>query len=141
MRAAGAQRCRRIPPHLLAVRRWCRLECRLIINIDIGGGSLELSIGVDEEPEVALSLPFDAGRLTREWLPGRSAGAAAGGDAAGLAGHRAGRTPERRDAQGGQLPDLQVATSKHLPLAGATHRGGAVRRGTAGQEDTYSYRP
>src|SRR5260370_1050620 len=35
----------------------------------IGGGSLELSNGVDEEPEVALSLPLGAGRLTREWLP------------------------------------------------------------------------
>lgn len=29
-----------------------------------------MSNGVDEEPDVALSLPLGAGRLTREWLPG-----------------------------------------------------------------------
>src|SRR6201998_31353 len=53
----------------LAVRRWCGWSAGRIINLDIGGGSLELSSGVDEEPEVALSLPLGAGRLTREWLP------------------------------------------------------------------------
>ncbi len=59
----------------LAVRRWYGWSAGRIINIDIGGGSLELSNGVDEAPEVALSLPLGAGRLTREWLtddpPGR----------------------------------------------------------------------
>jgi exopolyphosphatase/guanosine-5'-triphosphate,3'-diphosphate pyrophosphatase len=53
----------------LAVRRWFGWSAGRIINFDIGGGSLELSNGVDEEPEVALSLPLGAGRLTREWLP------------------------------------------------------------------------
>lgn len=53
----------------LAVRRWYGWSAGRIVNIDIGGGSLELSSGVDEEPEVALSLPLGAGRLTREWLP------------------------------------------------------------------------
>ena len=53
----------------LAVRRWYGWSAGRIINIDIGGGSLELSSGLDEEPEVALSLPLGAGRLTREWLP------------------------------------------------------------------------
>ncbi|WP_343710652.1 Ppx/GppA family phosphatase [Mycobacterium sp.] len=53
----------------LAVRRWYGWSAGRIINLDIGGGSLELSNGVDEEPEVALSLPLGAGRLTREWLP------------------------------------------------------------------------
>ena len=59
----------------LAVRRWYGWSAGRIINLDIGGGSLELSNGVDEEPDVALSLPLGAGRLTREWLsddpPGR----------------------------------------------------------------------
>lgn len=59
----------------LAVRRWFGWSAGRIINLDIGGGSLELTNGVDEEPEVALSLPLGAGRLTREWLgedpPGR----------------------------------------------------------------------
>jgi exopolyphosphatase/guanosine-5'-triphosphate,3'-diphosphate pyrophosphatase len=36
--------------------------------LDIGGGSLELGAGIDEEPDVALSLPLGAGRLTRERL-------------------------------------------------------------------------
>ena len=60
----------------LAVRRWYGWSAGRIINLDIGGGSLELSNGVDEEPEVAMSLPLGAGRLTREWLnddpPGRA---------------------------------------------------------------------
>jgi exopolyphosphatase / guanosine-5'-triphosphate,3'-diphosphate pyrophosphatase len=53
----------------LAVRRWYGWSAGRIINLDIGGGSLEMSSGVDEEPEVAMSLPLGAGRLTREWLP------------------------------------------------------------------------
>ncbi len=59
----------------LAVRRWFGWSAGRIINLDIGGGSLELCNGVDEEPDVALSLQLGAGRLTREWLaddpPGR----------------------------------------------------------------------
>ncbi|MFT3901058.1 MAG: Ppx/GppA phosphatase family protein [Gordonia sp. (in: high G+C Gram-positive bacteria)] len=54
----------------LAVRRWYGWSAGRILALDIGGGSLELSNGVDEEPDVALSVPFGAGRLTREWLPG-----------------------------------------------------------------------
>lgn len=53
----------------LAVRRWFGWSAGRIVNLDIGGGSLEVSSGVDEEPEVAMSLPLGAGRLTREWLP------------------------------------------------------------------------
>ncbi|EFD57005.1 conserved hypothetical protein [Mycobacterium tuberculosis T92] len=53
----------------LAVRRWYGWSAGRILNLDIGGGSLEVSSGVDEEPEIALSLPLGAGRLTREWLP------------------------------------------------------------------------
>jgi exopolyphosphatase/guanosine-5'-triphosphate,3'-diphosphate pyrophosphatase len=52
----------------LAVRRWYGWSAGRILALDIGGGSLELSNGVDEEPDVALSLPLGAGRLTREWL-------------------------------------------------------------------------
>ncbi|MFW0785959.1 Ppx/GppA phosphatase family protein [Gordonia sp. CPCC 206044] len=54
----------------LAVRRWYGWSAGRILALDIGGGSLELSNGVDEEPDVALSLPLGAGRVTREWLPG-----------------------------------------------------------------------
>ncbi len=52
----------------LAVRRWYGWSAGRIINLDIGGGSLELSSGVDEEPDVALSLQLGAGRLTRDWI-------------------------------------------------------------------------
>jgi exopolyphosphatase/guanosine-5'-triphosphate,3'-diphosphate pyrophosphatase len=36
--------------------------------LDIGGGSLEVAVGVTEEPDAAFSLPLGAGRLTREHL-------------------------------------------------------------------------
>src|ERR687889_733202 len=52
----------------LAVRRWFGWSAGRLLCLDIGGGSLELAAGRDEEPEVALSLPLGAGRLTRQWL-------------------------------------------------------------------------
>ncbi len=54
----------------LAVRRWFGWSSGRLLCLDIGGGSLELAAGLDEEPEVALSLPLGAGRLTRERLKG-----------------------------------------------------------------------
>jgi exopolyphosphatase/guanosine-5'-triphosphate,3'-diphosphate pyrophosphatase len=54
----------------LAVRRWFGWSAGRLLSFDIGGGSLELAAGVDEEPDVALSLPLGAGRLTRERLSG-----------------------------------------------------------------------
>ncbi len=50
----------------LAVRRWLGWSAGRLLVLDIGGGSLEIAAGVDEEPEVALSTPLGAGRLTRE---------------------------------------------------------------------------
>ncbi|WP_189169976.1 Ppx/GppA phosphatase family protein [Pilimelia anulata] len=52
----------------LAVRRWCGWSAGRLLVLDIGGGSLELAAGVDEEPAEALSVPLGAGRLTRQWL-------------------------------------------------------------------------
>ncbi|NJC69313.1 Ppx/GppA family phosphatase [Planosporangium thailandense] len=52
----------------LAVRRWFGWSAGRLLVVDIGGGSLELAAGIDEEPDVALSLPLGAGRLTRERL-------------------------------------------------------------------------
>ena len=48
----------------LAVRRWYGWSAGRITNLDIGGGSLELSTGTDEHPELAFSLDLGAGRLT-----------------------------------------------------------------------------
>ncbi|RVW10141.1 Ppx/GppA family phosphatase [Prescottella agglutinans] len=52
----------------LAVRRWYGWSAGRILNLDIGGGSLELTCGGDEDPDVAFSLQLGAGRLTRDWL-------------------------------------------------------------------------
>ncbi|GAB3588011.1 Ppx/GppA family phosphatase [Calidifontibacter terrae] len=50
----------------LAVRRWFGWSAGRLLMIDIGGGSLEIASGIDEEPDVAFSLPLGAGRLHRE---------------------------------------------------------------------------
>ncbi|NUR89022.1 MAG: Ppx/GppA family phosphatase [Nonomuraea sp.] len=52
----------------LAVRRWFGWSSGRLLAFDIGGGSLEIAAGVDEEPDVAISLPLGAGRLTRDWF-------------------------------------------------------------------------
>ncbi len=54
----------------LAARRWFGWSSGRLLVLDIGGGSLELATGVDEEPDVATSLPLGAGRITRDLLPG-----------------------------------------------------------------------
>jgi len=53
----------------LAARRWFGWSSGRLLVIDIGGGSLEIATGQDEEPDAAISLPLGAGRLTRDWLP------------------------------------------------------------------------
>jgi exopolyphosphatase / guanosine-5'-triphosphate,3'-diphosphate pyrophosphatase len=52
----------------LAARRWFGWSSGRLLMLDIGGGSLEIASGVNEEPAVAVSLPLGAGRLTRDWL-------------------------------------------------------------------------
>ncbi len=54
----------------LAVRRWCGWSAGRLLCLDIGGGSLEVATGVEEEPDFATSMPLGAGRLTRDWLHG-----------------------------------------------------------------------
>lgn len=54
----------------LAVRRWFGWSAGKLLVLDIGGGSLEIAYGIDEEPDAAVSLPLGAGRLTSAWLPG-----------------------------------------------------------------------
>ncbi|GAA1797911.1 Ppx/GppA phosphatase family protein [Nocardioides hankookensis] len=50
----------------LAVRRWLGWSAGHLWVFDIGGGSLEMAGGADEEPEVAWSLPLGAARLARQ---------------------------------------------------------------------------
>jgi exopolyphosphatase/guanosine-5'-triphosphate,3'-diphosphate pyrophosphatase len=52
----------------LAVRRWFGWSSGKVLMLDVGGGSLEIAGGVDEEPDVAISLPLGASRLTRDWF-------------------------------------------------------------------------
>ena len=94
----------------LAVRRWFGWSAGRLLCLDIGGGSLELSGGIDEEPDVAVSLPLGAGRLTRDRLPGdppsrsqvEKVRAQVRDELAGIAG----------DVWAAGAPDLAVATSK-----------------------------
>lgn len=52
----------------LAARRWYGWSSGRLLCLDIGGGSLEIATGIDEDPDVAISLPLGAGRLTRDWF-------------------------------------------------------------------------
>jgi exopolyphosphatase/guanosine-5'-triphosphate,3'-diphosphate pyrophosphatase len=53
----------------LAVRHWYGWPADRQLVLDIGGGSMEIVSGRDTEPELSLSLPLGAGRLTRAFLP------------------------------------------------------------------------
>jgi len=52
----------------LAARRWLGWSSGRLLLLDIGGGSLEIASGQNEDPLVAVSLPLGANRLTRDWL-------------------------------------------------------------------------
>ncbi|MDH6225722.1 MULTISPECIES: Ppx/GppA phosphatase family protein [Streptomyces] len=52
----------------LAARRWFGWSAGRLLVLDIGGGSLEIAYGIDEEPDAAVSLPLGAGRLSGAWL-------------------------------------------------------------------------
>lgn len=54
----------------LAVRRWFGWSAGKLLVMDIGGGSLEIASGIDENPEIAISFPLGAARVTREFLNG-----------------------------------------------------------------------
>lgn len=58
----------------LAARRWYGWSAGNLLLLDIGGGSLELAQGIDEQPDIATSVPLGAGRVARTVLqdpPGR----------------------------------------------------------------------
>ena len=118
----------------LAVRRWFGWSAGQLLVLDIGGGSLELASGIDEDPDVALSLPLGAGRMTRRYLPAARDGGRP--DLAAL---------EKLDSYAADL--LEPAARKlrvggqarprrrdqqDVPHPRPTHRGRAVLGGTAG---------
>lgn len=53
----------------LAARAWYGWSTGPLLLADIGGGSLEIAAGNGSEPDLALSMPLGAGRLTRDHLP------------------------------------------------------------------------
>ncbi len=54
----------------LAVRRWLGWSAGDILMLDIGGGSLEIAHGEQENPSSAFSVQLGSGRLTRNFLSG-----------------------------------------------------------------------
>ena len=98
----------------LAVRRWFGWSAGRLLVLDIGGGSLELACGVDEDPDVALSLPLGAGRMTRQFLPDARVGGRP--DLAALEkldDYAADLlAPAAKKLRGAGKPDLVAATSK-----------------------------
>jgi exopolyphosphatase / guanosine-5'-triphosphate,3'-diphosphate pyrophosphatase len=117
----------------LAVRRWFGWSAGRLLVLDIGGGSLELASGVDEDPEVALSVPLGAGRMTRRFLPEAETGGRP--DLAALTrleDHAAEvLAPAGKELLGGGEPEMAVATSKTFRtlarLAGAAPYAAGLR--------------
>jgi exopolyphosphatase/guanosine-5'-triphosphate,3'-diphosphate pyrophosphatase len=55
----------------LAVRRWFGWSAGQLLVLDIGGGSLEVAMGIDEEPELANQLAPLAKRVAKVGVPDR----------------------------------------------------------------------
>jgi exopolyphosphatase/guanosine-5'-triphosphate,3'-diphosphate pyrophosphatase len=94
----------------LAVRRWFGWSAGHLICLDIGGGSLEIAAGSDEDPAIAFSVPLGAARLARQWFtsdpPPKDEIAALGEHVAGVLVKRVKRLLDAGE------PDRVVATSK-----------------------------
>jgi exopolyphosphatase/guanosine-5'-triphosphate,3'-diphosphate pyrophosphatase len=117
----------------LAVRRWFGWSAGQLLVLDIGGGSLELASGIDENPDIALSLPLGAGRMTRRFLPAAQDGGRP--DLAALTALDAHATsllePAAQRLRTAGSPDLVAATSKTFRtlarLAGAAPSSAGLR--------------
>ncbi len=96
----------------LAVRRWFGWSAGRLLVADIGGGSLEIALGLDEDPDVAVSVPLGAGRVTRDLLPGDPPSV----DDVRAARRRVRATiaAELRPLAKAGTPDLAVGTSKTM---------------------------
>lgn len=113
-----------------------------LLVIDIGGGSMEIVLGRDAQPELAVSLPLRAGRLARAFLtddpPGRT-------QVTALRRHVNATMREVADRLRWEgTPDRAIATSKtfkqlaRLSGAPAQRKGPFVRRSLAARDpDTW----
>jgi exopolyphosphatase/guanosine-5'-triphosphate,3'-diphosphate pyrophosphatase len=99
----------------LAVRRWFGWSAGQLMVLDIGGGSLELASGIDEDPDVAITLPLGAGRMTRRFLPAaREGGVRPDLDALAKLEAHADKliAPAAKKLRAAGTPDLVAGTSK-----------------------------
>ena len=113
----------------LAVHQWYGWSAGRLLILDIGGGSMEIVLGRDAEPELAVSLPLGAGRLTRLFLPDDPPGR---DQLAALRRHVNATLREVADRllwEG--IPDRAIGTSKTFKqlarLAGARPAEGSLR--------------
>ena len=115
----------------LAVRRWFGWSAGRLAVFDIGGGSLEIAGGSDEEPDVAWSMPLGAARLAREHFrdgqPGRGRDPRAPQADPGR--HRRGR----RAAAAGRAARHGGGDLQDVPVAGPHLRRRAVGGRPAGR--------
>ena len=121
----------------LAARRWLGWSAGRLLVLDIGGGSLELAIGMDEAPDYAKSVPLGAGRITRErfssdppsQVRGRGHRRVAG--RAARAGRQEGRETGRTGPGGGDLEDVPLAcqADRCRALVGGTESAAGAHRG------------
>src|SRR5690349_4086392 len=100
----------------LAARRWFGWSAGTLLVADIGGGSLELAQGMDEDPDVAVSLPLGAGRVTRDLLAGDPPGKDEVREARKQV--RATIAAELRPLAKAGTPDHAVGTSKTMRSLG-----------------------
>lgn len=114
----------------LAARRWFGWSAGQLLMLDIGGGSLELAAGSEERPDVAISLPLGAGRMTIEHLPFDPPGDDA---IAGLREHvRASLAAAIAPLQAQPAPDHVVGSSK--TIRSLARLAGDIMPGWAGND-------
>ncbi|GIJ45264.1 hypothetical protein Val02_21500 [Virgisporangium aliadipatigenens] len=110
----------------LAAHRWYGWSTDGLLVLDIGGGSMEIVRGSDENPAVSVSLPVGAGRLTRSHLREHPAGRRQVERLRRLV--REIVQPAARHLARGRRPSRAVATSKTFTqlarFAGEPGRGG-----------------
>jgi exopolyphosphatase/guanosine-5'-triphosphate,3'-diphosphate pyrophosphatase len=116
----------------LAVRQWYGWSAARLLVLDIGGGSMEIILGRDAEPELSVSLPLGAGKLTRDFLPDDPPSRAQLGELRQHVRDTLREIADRLRWEG--APDKAIATSKtfkqlaRLAGAPAQRKGPFVRR-------------
>ncbi|MFI0350738.1 Ppx/GppA phosphatase family protein [Actinomadura sp. 9N407] len=96
----------------LAARGWYGWSGGPLLLADIGGGSLEIATGEGAEPDLAMSLPLGAGRLTRDHLPGDPPGRKDVKRLRGFVRERLAECLPRGPYDPGPEPARAIATSK-----------------------------